>query len=95
MAKSFSGPYIDQDGHSEHREYTMFVRDLERTAGTQIAPEFKGKLQAAGAYIGYDICRLASKPDSTEEPAVGLMVKDLQNERQFIKNRNTVRVKKI
>ena len=82
--KSFSGQYIDQDGHSEHREYTMFVRDLERTAGTQIAPEFKGKLQAAGAYIGYDV---ADWPVSLIrlKPAVGLMVKDLQNERQFIK----------
>ena len=82
--KSFSGEYIDQDGHSEDREYTMFVRDLERTVGTKIAPEFRKRLQAADAYVGYDV---ADWPVSLIRlrPALDLMVEDLRNERKYIK----------
>lgn len=53
--KTFSGEYVDNDGHSRHAEYRMYVRDLSRKIATYVSPKLDSVLQAGGFYTAYSI----------------------------------------
>jgi aminoglycoside 3-N-acetyltransferase len=53
--KTFSGKYVDSDGHCRHVGYRMYVRDLSRKIATYVSPQLDTALTNAGLYTAYTI----------------------------------------